>query len=106
MYRLVLVNNYFSLPHEPKFKHVGPSSALYVLVARIVSRVVEFILLEKVLSATRVTRIQNILMLGNHYGALLRRCQHFMRIECHRVCSKNRYVYATALIELSHQNTL
>lgn len=37
---------YFGLPHEPKFEHVRAATALYVLVARIISRVVEFVFLE------------------------------------------------------------
>ena len=52
----------FGLPHEPEFENVGPPSALDVLIAKVVVRVVELVLLEQIRRLRAMCRLQETLV--------------------------------------------
>jgi len=55
---------YLGFPHEPKFEHIRPTAALYVLIAGVIRRVVKLVFLEQILSARRVAFGQHAFMFG------------------------------------------
>jgi len=81
---------YLGFPHEPKFEHVRPTAALYVLVAGVERGVVELVFLEQILSARRVAFGQNAFVFGQKRRTLLRCCEHFVRVPRDRVGSDTR----------------
>ena len=61
----------FCLPHKPKFKDICTTTALDVLIARVKTDIIEFVLLKQIRGIGGMALTEQVLMTCQKCGALL-----------------------------------